>query len=104
MITYTSPDTGITYDVKTVDEYTDRCWLCNGTGTERYETEADAAINTKAFDLWCDQDDDVEQPEEIRTGERPCDRCKGTGKVAKEVGGVRVIMSAHFNMVMNPTP
>jgi len=101
--TYTSPHTGIPYNLDVTEEYTDRCWLCEGSGTEMVETEGDKLMNEKAFDAWCDQDDDSDPPNDIRTGERPCTRCNATGKVPKEVGGVRINLSLSSNILVRPT-
>ena len=100
--TYTSPNTGISYDVEVKEEHTDRCWLCKGTGTEAYETEADKVANDKAWDEWEPEDEGDEGPDDIETGERPCTRCNATGKVPQEVGAVRFTLKTSMDITMVP--
>ena len=102
--TYTSPNTGIAYDVEVKEEHADRCWLCKGTGTEAFETEADKVANELAYDEWEPENGDCDDapPDEIMTGRRTCTRCTGTGKVDQHVGAIRFTLKTSTGITMVP--
>lgn len=70
---------GVCYEMRTT-VVPDACMNCKATGVVRFYTEADIMANQE-WECDCDEECDCE-PLDQMTGERPCERCDGTGVCA----------------------
>ena len=97
--TYTSPDTGIPYDVRT-ETVEDACRDCAGSGEIRFPTFADlrqCVLDRRAFEEDDDHDWDY-YPEPEKSGLRKCERCDGTGYFKGDGGLIKCSLSTSLKL------